>query len=254
MDITLKNLLFAEAAPTAKQALQSGIAAIGGKDLVVLLSFDRASRILQKYQKPTEQVRLWNALATQAIVGFLEFSRLETDLFSVELSAGVNKYGILAYQLAMYTINMNGQNWLVASHELSEDSWGVWQKMFMYSNKNGQNVYRAKWLGDWRGLGAQERLVEALETAAFRIDSREFSRRVQKIIAKDLVSEKEVTAALGIYAEKCGNLWAYRLSRRPAQAEKMFVKGRELLTLGTSIVSNDISHAGTEFFHRLYNR
>jgi len=249
MDIALKNLLFAEAAPTAKQALQSGIAAIRGKDRVVLLSFDRASRILQKYQKSTGQ--LWDALATQAIVGFLEFSRLETDLFSVQLSAGVNKYGILAYQLAMYTINMNGQNWLVASHELSEDSWGVWQKMYMYSNKNGQNVYRAKWLGDW---GSPLDLHEALETATGRIDSREFSRRVQKIIAKKLVSEKEVTAALGIYAEKCGNLWAYRLSRRPAQAEKMFYKGRELLTLGVGPVSDNISHAGTEFFHRRYDR
>jgi hypothetical protein len=251
MDITLKNLLFAEAAPTAKQALQSGIAAIGGKDRVVLLSFDRASRILQKYQKSTDQ--LSDALATQAIVGFLEFSRLETDLFSVELSAGVNKYGILAYQLAMYTINMNGQNWLAASTELSEDSWGVWQKMYMYSNKNGQNVYRAKWLGDWGRPWNIKNLYESLETAALHIDSREFSRRVQKIIAKNLVSEKEVTAALGIYAEKCGNLWAYRLSRRPAQAEKMFEKGRELLTLGKRTVGNDISHAGTEFFYRLYN-
>ncbi len=249
MDITLKNLLFAEAAPTAKQALQSGIAAIGGKDHVVLLSFDRASRILQKYQKSRGQ--MWDALATQAIVGFLIFSRLETGLFSVELSAGVNKYGILAYQLAMYTINMNGQNWLVASHDLSEDSWGVWQKMYMYSNKNGQNVYRAKWLGDW---GRPIDLHEALETAALHINSREFSRRVHNIIAKKLVSEKEVTAALGRYAEKCGNLWAYQLSRSPAQAEKMFEKGRELLTLGKRTFNKVIPLAGTDFFHRLYNR
>lgn len=249
MDINLKNLLFTEAAPTPTEALKSGIAAIGenrvGTDgFVVLVSYDRMVKTINNSADFSFD------LSNRAIVGYVGFvDEGFEDLYKVERSAGVNKYGILTYQTVMYTLRENG-GWLHSDSSLSDDSWRVWQKMYELSDKNGANVYKAKWLGYWN----PELIGSGVDIARGHLKDRAFERAAFKVMNNDLTSEEEVTAALGKFAPMCGNLWAYQLKKPMSQVSAMFDKGKELMALARKkgYTFNDIYQAGENFFHRVY--
>lgn len=249
MDIDLENLLFTEAAPTPKEALKSGIAAIGqnraGTDgFVVLVSYDRMVKTINNSADFSFD------LSNRAIVGYVGFTDEGfEDLYKVERSAGVNKYGVLTYQTVMYTLRENG-GWLHSDFSLSNDSWRVWQKMFELSDKNGANVYKAKWLGDWN----PELIGSGVDIAREHLKDRAFERAAFKVMNNDLTSEEEVTAALGKFAPMCGNLWAYQLKKPMSQVSAMFDKGKELMALARKkgYTFNDIYQAGENFFDRVY--
>ena len=248
MDIDLENLLFTEAAPTPKEALKSGIAAIGSKKDkgVVLVSYAKAVKTIN-----TSADFDFDLSNSGGVVGFVKFRPTlpeSSDLFQVGASVGVKKYGILAYQAVMYTLRENGGGWLHSDFELTPDSWKVWQKMYQYSNRNGGSLYTAKWLGDWNPGLTSSALDVAIEGEFYTAPA--FENAIDEISDKNLTSEKDVTAALKKYAPKCGNLWAYQLNQPMSEMSIMFDKGKELLGLANQngIDIKQFMQAGINFF------
>lgn len=233
MDIKLINLLFTEAAPTPTEALQSGIAAVGSvkQGFVALLSYDR----------------------TIKVKGYVSFERDNQKLYKVEHSAGLAKtgYGVLTYQIVMHTLTESG-DWLRSDFELSPDSFRVWQKMYELSDKNGGNVYKAKWLGDW----SKYLVIDAIDGARTdHIKSKSFQQAAAKTIKKieslqkKVVSEAEVMPELGEFASMIGNLWAYQLVTPLPQVAEMFAKGKKL-----RLNIDDVTDAVEEFYQKRTSR
>jgi len=201
----------------------------------VLVSYDRTIKTIER------SADLAFDLSNRAVVGYVSFNAVDSDLYQVEYSAGVNKYGVLTYQLVMHELKTKTDGWLSSDISLSDDSWDVWQKMYSYSDKNGGNLYKAKWLGAW-GPQVFQPSTKSLE---YRIPNGIYS----KIYDYGLVEEQEVLKALGKHASKAATLYAYQLKRPLPQVSQMFEKGKELLK---KVSIGNIMKAGDMFFERRY--
>jgi hypothetical protein len=237
MDIQLEKLLFTEAVPTPKEALKAGIAAIGSiqNNAVVLVSYSRTIKTIER------SADLAFDLSNRAVVGFVRVKPVNNRLYQVKQSAGVNKYGVLAYQLVMHELKDKANAWLCSDIDLTNDSWDVWQKMYEYSDKNDGNLYKAKWLGAW----GHEAFQPGMKSLEYRIPNGIYS----KIYDYGLISDQEVLKALGKHASKAATLYAYQLKRPLPQVSQMFAKGKELLK---KVSVKDVMDAGGMFFDRMY--
>jgi hypothetical protein len=303
----LYSLLFTnEAAQTVEGSLGKGIAAFSARGAIVLVSSRRVleslrSRIkkagLPSYLKPKKTIssteeeeedfdmdadwderqnfqdKLANALSSHALVGSVVYHKTGTgtELFKVDTSAGVNKFGPLAYQLVMNAIK---PMWLKSDFTLKEGSQGVWNKMYELSN---QGVYEHRWLGEFDG---GERLIR--EATMVNDKTELYMGGFWKMI-KDYNHMIDLNARLNEpeqlppnpYKEEVflkfleenpsarpysGQFWAYRLANPDPKIEELFDNGNDLLeTMQTDYgipqktALGLITDAADKFFSRLYH-
>ena len=116
-----------EGARTSEEAVSKGVAAfITKKDSIVLFVVERViditKRFVEKYpsnaRKSYHNEMLGTELAKRSIVAEITTTSVGDDLYKVESSAGVSKFGPLAYQLAMVNIY---PSWLISDVSLTED-------------------------------------------------------------------------------------------------------------------------------------
>ena len=265
-----------EAARTATDALDKGIAAISKQDYgsedeyddrhqVVLVSIDRAVSVLRTLEKnrwpPTEETdpgesaeigqrMARSVLAKRAIVGTVEYSLQDVGLFKVNISAGVAGFGPLAYQLVMYETG----EWLMSDESLKPASQKVWQKMYELSNKG---VYQRKWLGSWESNYVLDRIHIG--------DSRDLQEYSDKLSYNE-VEESDEQSFLdflqdrNMKPEKYGWLWAYQQTSHDPKIKDMYKKGQELIqflvekypSFSEADMADTFIKAANNFFRRLY--
>ena len=251
----LYPILF-EAARTAGESLSKGIIAIrtgnyGGRH-ISLLSKQRAEKALEKvsivWGSGSPKVR--KAIANDATVASVAYSEQSPGLYAVQTSAGVNKFGPLAYQLVMFDIQ---PAWLKSDTSLSEDSMSVWQKMYDLSEKG---VYERKWVGEFEN---GPYIVEAMMEIAQQWHGDDFFSRE----GSDWESTGDEQSFLKFLAEQedkdnsdpalFGYFWAYRKTSHEPEIEQLFAAGDEFM----SRVSNPKSYREVglgvrDFFSRRY--
>jgi len=256
----LYPLLFLnEVAKSVEEAIGEDIAVIvtniwGSGTAIILFDTKKAIDVL-KQEKHTHNAseKLYEA---GGIVGLINFTKEESDLYKVNASAGVSNYGPLAYQIAMQHIG--NDNWLMCDRSLKPASEFVWQKMFELSNRG---IYKRKWLGNqtWYGDYLFQRM-EITETA--KTDLGEYVKKLNKNEA-DYKNEQQFLDWLkekGLSPEKYGYLWAYNLSS-PINPSVLYTKGKETVEFlkkdnYPKFTVNDvvtiIAGAGETFFSKMY--
>jgi len=251
----LYPILF-EAARTAAESLSKGIIAIRaapyGGGHISLLSKQRAEKALEKASivVGSDSDRLRKAIANDATVASVSYSEQSPGLYAVHTSAGVNKFGPLAYQLVMYAIQ---PAWLKSDTSLSEDSMSVWQKMYDLSEKG---VYERKWVGDFEN-GPD--IVEAMMDIAqqwqgddfFSGDSSEEWDRHdgEQPFLRFLAGKKEDPALFGYF-------WAYRKTSHEPEIEQLFAAGDEFMSksrISSPTAATGVARGVSNFFSRRYN-
>ncbi len=291
-----------EAAQSVEGSLGKGIAAFAVPGAVVLVSTRRVleslrSRIkkagVPSYLKPKKTIssteeedfdmdddwderqnfqdKLANALSSHALVGSVSYHKTGTELFKVNTSAGVNKFGPLAYQLVMNAIK---PMWLKSDFTLKEGSQGVWNKMYELSN---QGVYEHRWLGEFNG---GERLVREAIMANNNTDLYmggfwQMIRDYNHMINLNARLNEPEELPPNPYKEEVflkfleenpnarpysGQLWAYRLANPDPKIQELFDSGNDLLeTMQTDygipqkMALGLIIDAADKFFSRLYS-
>lgn len=251
----LYPILF-EAARTAGESLSKGIVAIRtgnyGDRHISLLSKRRAEKALEKASIVVggDSPRLRKAIANDATVASVAYSEQSPGLYAVQTSAGVNKFGPLAYQLVMFDIQ---PDWLKSDTSLSEDSMSVWQKMYDISEKG---VYERKWVGDFTD---GPYIVEAMMEIARQWHGDDFFSREgsdwdgtgdEQSFLKFLAEQEEKDNA---DPALFGYFWAYRKTSHEPEIEQLFAAGDEFM----SRISNPKSHGAVglgvrDFFSRRY--
>jgi hypothetical protein len=255
----LYPILF-EAARTAAESLSKGIIAIRtathGVQYISLLSKRRAEKALEKTgivvggDSPSLSLRLRKAIANDATVASVTYSEQSPGLYAVQTSAGVNKFGPLAYQLVMFDIQ---PDWLKSDTSLSSDSLNVWQKMYDLSEKG---VYERNWVGNFAdGLYIVAAMMEiARQWHGDDFFSREGSawdgtgdeQSFLKFLAEQEDKDNSDPALFGYF-------WAYRKTSHEPEIEQLFAAGDEFM----SRISNPKSYRQVglgvrDFFSRRY--
>lgn len=217
---------------TASEALDKGIAAIaldaGG---VILLSPERTLAVLRKMKKTREA--LWDAsrqLANRATVGTVKYQQDGTlrDCCKVRTSAGVNRFGPLAYQLVMANIT---PMWLHSDSSLSAGSSNVWNTMYKLSGLGG--VYQRQWLGDLSSSGGEDDTIDTLNisfTAAetgWDLNTNPYENpgsadTTESGFLRFLATQTHMKP------EQYGQMWAYRLAAQPPEIAALFAAGSDL--------------------------
>jgi hypothetical protein len=243
-------LFLNEAAKTPEQAISEGVAVISAdiwNDTILLVN---VQTIINAFQSHGYDLQLVADVIFKknGIVGLMDYTKKESDLYKVNASAGILDYGPLAYQITMQHIGNN--NWLACDTSLKPASKYVWQKMFEFSNKG---VYKRKWLGTWSfGL-----LVD-------RSDIEEgINEYIQDIEDNniDYKNEQEFLDWLevrGLKPENYGFLWAYNLSS-PINVRSLYVKGKETVENiaeenenSNETIVKTIAEAARQFWDKMY--
>ena len=251
----LYPILF-EAAKTAGESLSKGIIAIrtgnyGGRH-ISLLSKRRAEKALEKTGIVVggDSPRLRKAIANDATVASVTYSEQSPGLYAVHTSAGVNKFGPLAYQLVMFDIQ---PDWLKSDTSLSSDSLNVWQKMYDLSEKG---VYERNWVGNFAyGLY----IVAAMMEIARQWHGDDFFSReglgwdgtgdeqsFLKFLAEQEDKDNADPALFGYF-------WAYRKTSHEPEIEQLFAAGDEfMLRVSSPALSQGVAGGVSDFFSRRY--
>lgn len=267
----LYSLLFLdEAARTPEEASSKGIAALNLKNRVVLFSVNRVLETTKKFLQKTPKTEqnesdydemLGTELAKRSIVGQVLVSpwRISTDLSVVNTSAGVNKFGPLAYQLAMAAIH---PSWLMSDQTLTTGKAGrggsadVWNKMYELSE---QGVYERKWLGDYNLNSKTSPLVHRMNAtpkaenifAHYNIVYGTSEEGIQGYLEDHGLESKYSPSEFGYF-------WAYRLADPSSvNGSKLYIAGSGLVEdmkkLGVTDPERSLDMAGSEFFDRRYD-
>lgn len=209
-----------EAARSASEALDKGIAVLGiqvdaaSPFRIALFSKERARQAIENKKDLN--------LGRRAIVGTVSYmpQARERNLFRVTTSAGVNKFGPLAYQIAMYAIR---SYWLRSDSNLTEgegSSSKVWNQMYARPE-----TYERKWLGDFNtGLSILSYALKATDLGhnVFRgYDLNEFTKTESEV--EKYLQEKNHSMA------EFGHLYAYRLIQVDPDIQKLFDSGEAFL-------------------------
>ena len=251
----LYPILF-EAARTAGESLSKGIIAIrtgnyGGRH-ISLLSKRRADKALEKVSivAGSDSPKVRKAIANDATVASVAYSEQSPGLYAVQTSAGVNKFGPLAYQLVMFDIQ---PAWLKSDTSLSEDSMSVWQKMYDLSEKG---VYERKWVGNF--TNGPYIVEEMMEIAQHWHGDDFFSRE-----GSDWKSTGDEQSFLKFLAEQeekdnadpalFGYFWAYRKTSHEPEIEQLFAAGDEFMSrVSSPTLSHGVAGGVHDFFSRRY--
>ena len=252
----LYPILF-EAAKTAGESLSKGIIAIrtgnyGGRH-ISLLSKRRADKALEKVSivAGSDSPEVRKAIANDATVASVAYSEQSPGLYAVQTSAGVNKFGPLAYQLVMFDIQ---PAWLKSDTSLSSDSMSVWQKMYDLSEKG---VYERKWVGDFTD---GPYIVEAMMEIAVQWHGDDFFSREglgwnaesgdEQSFLKFLTEEDKYNADPALF----GYFWAYRKTSHEPEIEQLFAAGDEFMSrVSSPTLSHGVAGGVRDFFSRRYN-
>ena len=214
------------------------------------------------------QDKLANTLSSHALVGSVSYHKTGTELFKVDTSAGVNKFGPLAYQLVMNAIK---PMWLKSDFTLKKGSQGVWNKMYELSN---QGVYERKWLGEFEVGKDKVRMATYINDETERAlekywqmltaHDRPAHNNQPKQVTQDPYKEEVFLKFLEENPQArpySGQLWAYRLTNPDPKTSELFRNGDALLeTLQTDysipqkMALGLITDAADKFFSRLYSR
>jgi hypothetical protein len=290
-------ILFSEAAKTSQDALDADLGLVVFKiknDLTcVLLSVDRCQQAIETVRRtrgePTS-VRggrvdarprvlpadnaLTRAIATRAVVGTIGAVNFgpagrrggPTPPWNVTGSGVVQKYGPLAYEIAMGAIY---PEYLCSDMSLTADSYGIWNKMYQRSD------VERKWLGDWGGQalytpidlmqqktnmskGIPRESQKSIDAFFKRIDQGE------KPPPEELFNKMFVQHLPAAAKEMLGPFYAYRL----APSKTNLVNYTQLLKNGTEVIEEMagglnlsvgrvrkvIEDAAQKHFERLYYR
>ena len=257
----LYPILF-EAARTAGESLSKGIIAIrtgnyGGRH-ISLLSKQRADKALEKVSivAGSDSPKIRKAIANDATVASVAYSEQSPGLYAVQTSAGVNKFGPLAYQLVMFDIQ---PAWLKSDTSLSSDSMSVWQKMYDLSEKG---VYERKWVGDftdgpyivysmmeiaqqWHGddFFSPDKFLKKEGWNAESGDEQSFL----KFLAEQEDKDNSDPALFGYF-------WAYRKTSHEPEIEQLFAAGDEFMSrVSSPTLSHGVAGGVRDFFSRRYN-
>lgn len=236
VNMKLYSLIFTnEAARTAEESSGMGIAAMGVKisadtpARIVLFSKKRALQEINKIQGVVSDDKTFEQLAktlgNRAIVGTVGYLPVVgvDDLYQVTSSAGVNKFGPLAYQIAMRGIRgSNSQpGWLMSDDSLTGGSANVWNKMYKMPE-----LYDRKWLGSF-GFRAESLVHRAMRaTDAGKNLFRKFSYERETTEQEVLKFLEENNQTI----ENFGNLYAYRIKTVDPKIQAMFDLSEEFLT------------------------
>ena len=253
----LYPILF-EAAKTAGESLSKGIIAIrtgnyGGRH-ISLLSKRRADKALEKVSivAGSDSPEVRKAIANDATVASVAYSESSPGLYAVQTSAGVNKFGPLAYQLVMFDIQ---PAWLKSDTSLSSDSMSVWQKMYDLSEKG---VYERKWVGDFTD---GPYIVEAMMEIAVQWHGDDFfspdkflkkegwnaESGDEQSFLKFLAKDNSDPALFGYF-------WAYRKTSHEPEIEQLFAAGDEFMSrVSSPTLSHGVAGGVRDFFSRRYN-
>lgn len=251
----LYPILF-EAAQTAGESLSKGIIAIrtanyGGRH-ISLLSKRRADKALEKVSivAGSDSPEVRKAIANDATVASVAYSEQSPGLYAVQTSAGVNKFGPLAYQIVMFDIQ---PAWLKSDSSLSSDSMSVWQKMYDLSEKG---VYERKWVGDFTD---GPYIVEAMMEIAQQWHGDDFFSRE----GSDWKSTDDEQSFLKFLAEQenkdnsdpalFGYFWAYRKTSHEPEIEQLLAAGDEFMSrVSSPALSHGVAGGVRDFFSRRY--
>lgn len=204
--------------------------------------------------------------ANRALVGTVSFNPVAgcDDLFKVGISAGVNKFGPLAYQLVMASVF---PGWLKSDNSLRSGSAGVWNKMYDLSNSG---VYERRWLGDFEpdaaanGMALDDTLLYYAAYAAPNSGKlHDYLSDIESDESNpDRYSERfflNWIAKRGITPNQFGHMWAYRKPETDPKIQDMFQGGEQLLGsvaakygLDEDIVRLAVKRASGMFFDRMY--
>ena len=249
----LYPILYFEAARTVADSLEKNIAArLLYDDTVVLFSIPQMNEIISNAMKsPLYNIdfeawkkRAIESLSNSAIVATVSFELITSGLYQVSTSAGIDRFGPLAYQLVMQEIKKTN-SWLKSDASVSSKAHNVWNKMYAFSD-----LYERKWIGDFNSLY----IKTALRTHAIK----------NYDPSKHGTTEAEVATFLGgtgpnsqeIF-KNYGNLFAYRLINDIADYKKLYDKGEMFFSeIGKYDISEkDFKHifdkASSRFFSRL---
>ena len=248
----LYPILF-EAAKTAGESLSKGIIAIRtgnyGGGHISLLSKQRAEKALEKASIVVggDSPRLRKAIANDATVASVTYSEQSPGLYAVQTSAGVNKFGPLAYQIVMFDIQ---PAWLKSDTSLSEDSMSVWQKMYDLSEKG---VYERKWVGDFAYgpyiIPAMMEIAEQWHGDDFftNWDGKGGEQSFLKFLAEQEEKDYSDPALFGYF-------WAYRKKSHEPEIEQLFAAGDEFMSrISSPALSQGVAGGVRAFFSRRYN-
>lgn len=267
-----------EAARTASESLEKGIVAVKSSGNIVLLSKRRVLEAIKSMNlspgiEPTTQeiVTLSQKLSNRAVVGAITYEKVKNDLYKIFTSAGVSKFGPLAYQIAMYRL---GDSWIRSDYSLRVASLAIWQNMYELSDKG---VYERKWLGDWdwrniakavdtwseatedtKTQGYLENYLQEVEAGDVEEDAAGFTEYLQENPMKGGVGAFQYDMQTSPY--KFGNFWAYRKVSHDPLIEDMFNDGEHMFEevkteygVSPGTLNNIIEAAAERFFRRRYD-
>lgn len=257
-----------EAARTAEESLTKNVLAVKIYDNIVLFSKKRAVKALSKKEAPfahdKEEFFEWKgemikSFTNDAIVGVVSFRTLNIDLYKITSSAGVNRFGPLAYQLAMKKID---PAWLKSDNSLTEDSLKVWQKMYELSE---QGVYQKKWLGEWGWESLIPISVEAWVGATSNYDIQDYLEKYLEEVRTNKRPHDEayflefVSKNKSLTPAMFGNFWAYQKTSHDPKIQEMFQQGdmfvdeaKEKFNVRPGDLMDIIQDASGDFFNRRY--
>jgi len=241
----LAPILFVERAPTAGEALASGVVGVlrkmGPTNFAVYLVNAHAFRELVKKHSGTiakipaermsyiirDRVNLSNEDYENTIRGYVEVGSKGKDLYSVKYSVGLDKYGPLAYRVAM-EIAKAKKGWLRSDSYVSKHAKRVWNKMYELSE---QGAYKRKFLG---AFGVDEVIKSlSVDGAPPEIRSPAFYAKVKRIAADGGTSTEKLflqeLAAAGVSPSEVGWFWAYQTTRKDPQSNKLLAGGEGML-------------------------
>lgn len=260
-----------EAARTATEAIDKDVAAITSDDYadwemespvdhsIILISTNRAMSIMKSLPKKgwspeeisaAESHNFGKLIASRAVVGFIQYSDSDENLWKIDASSGVASFGPLAYQLVMWQTG----GWLESDTSLKPASERVWQKMYELSN-----LYERKWLGEW----GKEHLLDRMTVGAAGTDLREYYNKIENGEA-DYEDEQAFLSWLqehNLKPETYGWLWAYQAVSHDSNTRNLYEKGKQLIKdlmeIYPQFTEEDLfrlfsNTAGPAFFSRLY--
>ena len=218
-----------EAARTAEEALDKRIAALQvqrtseSPQRVILFHKGRTFEAITK--AANEMDGIWDAdpaLKQRAFVGTVGYVPQfnEKDLYKVTTSAGVSKFGPLAYQITMYAIK---PYWLKSDNSLSEGEHGssnVWNQMYARPE-----TYERKWLGDFKtGMNMLSKAMIAVD------EHYDLFKEYRK--SEEIKSEESVKKFLEEHNKNMaefGHFYAYRIINPDPKIQDMFDAGETFL-------------------------
>ena len=251
----LYPVLFSEAAKTAEHAAGVGLAAflIGGladsgkfetDGRVTLVSVGRFMAGVKKAcQYAVSQLdaltpETFRHTTKDSVVGDVSFDIIRgganQPLFKVDTSAGVNKFGPLAYQIVMHLINLHGKTgWLRSDSSLTSgkgSSSSVWNGMYQ-----NDGIYERRWLGDFFPGNPREAssMIRPLCGVSEKVSNDLYGYRATVDSSDpDTLTEGhflQFLATNNLSPGNYGHMWAYRLKNNElAGVHELFEAGTTL--------------------------